>query len=127
MRKLLTIFLALALTLPVCGQHKTTSGQRKTTTTRTVAKKPAARKPVAKKTTAKKKTTTTKSNATKSAGKTYSNASIRGLQNQRADIQKKIKEQEKALRANQADVKNRLKNLLATTQERATKKRATAT
>ena len=107
MRKLLTIFLALALVLPVCGQHKTTSRQKRTTTTRTTT-----RKPVAKRTTTKKKTTATKSNAKKSTGKTYSNASIRGLQNQRADIQKKIKEQEKALRANQADVKNRLKNLL---------------
>ena len=117
MRKLLTIFLALALTLPVCGQHKTTSGQKRTTTTRTANKRTTARKPVAKRTTTKKKTTAAKSNAKKSTGKTYSNASIRGLQNQRADIQKKIKEQEKALRANQADVKNRLKNLLVINSE----------
>ena len=117
MRKLLTIFLALALVLPVCGQHKTTSGQKRTTTTRTANKRTTTRKPVAKRTTTKKKTTAAKSNAKKSTGKTYSNASIRGLQNQRADIQKKIKEQEKALRANQADVKNRLKNLLVINSE----------
>lgn len=117
MRKLLTIFLALALVLPVCGQHKTTSGQKRTTTTRTTNKRTTTRKPVAKRTTTKKKTTAAKSNAKKSTGKTYSNASIRGLQNQRADIQKKIKEQEKALRANQADVKNRLKNLLVINSE----------
>lgn len=42
----------------------------------------------------------------------YSNASIRGLQGQRANIQKKIKEQEKALRRNQADVKKRLQDLM---------------
>lgn len=42
----------------------------------------------------------------------YSNASIRGLQGQRASIQKKIKEQEKALRANQEDVKKRLQELM---------------
>ena len=117
MRKLLTIFLALALVLPVCGQHKTTSSQKRTTTTRTANKRPTTRKPVAKRTTTKEKTTAAKSNAKKSTGKTYSNASIRGLQNQRADIQKKIKEQEKALRANQADVKNRLKNLLVINSE----------
>jgi len=43
---------------------------------------------------------------------TYTNASIRGLQGQRSQIQKKIKEQEQALRKNQADVKERLNNLL---------------
>lgn len=43
----------------------------------------------------------------------YSNASIRGLQNQRAAIQKKIREQEKALKANKEDVAQRLKNLMA--------------
>ena len=44
---------------------------------------------------------------------TYSNASIRGLQGQRASIQKKIREQEQALRRNQADVKKRLEDLMA--------------
>ena len=43
---------------------------------------------------------------------TFSNASIRGLQGQRASIQKKIKEQEQALRQNQADVKKRLQDLM---------------
>lgn len=42
----------------------------------------------------------------------YTNASIRGLQGQRSKIQKKIKEQEQALRQNQADVKQRLDNLI---------------
>ena len=44
---------------------------------------------------------------------TYSNASIRGLQGQRADIQRRIKEQEQALRQNKADVKKRLEDLMA--------------
>ena len=43
---------------------------------------------------------------------TYSNANIRGLQGQRASIQKKIREQEQALRRNQADVKKRLEDLM---------------
>lgn len=42
----------------------------------------------------------------------YSTASIRGLRGQRANIQKKIKEQERALRRNQADVKKRLQDLM---------------
>ena len=44
---------------------------------------------------------------------TYSNANIRGLQGQRASIQKRIREQEQALRKNQADVKKRLEDLMA--------------
>ena len=47
----------------------------------------------------------------------YTNANIRGLQGQRAAIQKKIREQEAALRANQEDVKNRLNNLLVINSE----------
>ena len=43
---------------------------------------------------------------------TYSNANIRGLQGQRASIQKRIREQEQALRKNQADVKKRLEDLI---------------
>ena len=43
---------------------------------------------------------------------TYTNPSIKGLQNQRTQIQKQIKQQEQALKANQADVKNRLQNLM---------------
>ena len=44
---------------------------------------------------------------------TFSNANIRGLQGQRASIQKRIREQEQALRKNQADVKKRLEDLMA--------------
>ena len=66
--------------------------------------------------TQKKAKTTKKAVKTKkkTAQKTvvYTNASIRGLQGQRSQIQKKIKEQEQALRKNQADVKERLNNLL---------------
>lgn len=70
-----------------------------------------------KKQTAKKKTTTkrvVKKRSTKKSAKTanYSNASIRGLRNQRASVQRKIKEQERLLRANKADVKKRLNNLM---------------
>lgn len=60
----------------------------------------------------RKKNTITSSARTEKKSPAYSNASIRGLQGQRASIQKKIKEQEKALRANQEDVKKRLQDLM---------------
>ena len=67
----------------------------------------------------RKKTVKRKAVATKAPTKaerraaTYSNANIRGLQGQRADIQKRIREQEQALRKNQADVEKRLEDLMA--------------
>lgn len=55
----------------------------------------------------------------KSSKKTpvYTNASIRGLQSQRAAVQKKIREQERLLRANKNDVKKRLNDLLVINSE----------
>ena len=83
---------------------KTTAQTRKTTTARKTSRtKTTSKKAPAKKTTRKKSTT---------KKETYSNASIRGLQKERSQIQQKIKQQEKALRANQADVKKRLQNLM---------------
>jgi septal ring factor EnvC (AmiA/AmiB activator) len=88
---------------------------RRTTTTKAKSSAAVQQK---KKTTstqsATKRTTTTKSTAKKTTSKapTVTNSSIKGLQNQRATIQKKIKEQESLLRANKADVKKRLDNLL---------------
>jgi Membrane-bound metallopeptidase len=82
-------------------QKKTTTRSRTTQTTKSRQ--------------AGKSTRTTTRKATAKTGKksvTYSNASIRGLQSQRAAIQKKIREQEQALKANRADVEQRLKNLL---------------
>ena len=43
---------------------------------------------------------------------TYTNASIRKLQSQRADIQRKIREQEKALQENKANVSKKLNELM---------------
>lgn len=80
------------------AQTRKTTTARKTSRTKTTSKKASAKKTTRKKTTSKKET--------------YSNASIRGLQKERSQIQQKIKQQEKALRANQADVKKRLQNLM---------------
>ena len=103
---------ATALTL--MQQRKTTSTQtRKKTTAKAPVRKTAstARKSTAKKSTARKAT------AKKSTRPTYSTAEIRGLQNKRSAMQKEIKKQEAALRANQADVKKRLNDLLVINSE----------
>ncbi len=107
---LLSLLALTVLVLPAQQKRtgtkaKITAQTRKTSTARkTTASKTKAKKAPAKKTTTKKKTTAKKD--------AYSNASIRGLQKQRSQIQQKIKQQEKALRANQADVKKRLQNLM---------------
>ena len=127
MRTLFTIILSLILLAPVGAQQKKTTSKKTTTTQRT--------------NTTRKKTTTTKSrqastsrksSTSKQSGKTgktsktrkstskapvYTNAEIKGLQSQRAVIKKKIQEQEKLLRANRADVKKRLDNLLVINSE----------
>ena len=115
MRRILLFILALSFTLSPFAQHKTT--RKKATVTahkkavrKTPQKKVTGRKPVAKKTT--KSVYAAPTQAERKAA-TYSNASIRGLQGQRANIQKKIREQEQALRKNKEDVKKRLQDLMA--------------
>lgn len=116
------------LMAPVAGQKrqpvqqkKTVATQKRATTTTTRAKQQQASK--SKATTTKKPATTTKKPVQQKGKKpatqqkqtkqpTYTNPSIKGLQNQRTQIQKQIKQQEQALKANQADVKNRLQNLM---------------
>ena len=105
MKRILLIILALSFVLTPYAQ-KTAQRKKTATTARTVRnqkktpkKKPAARRQSKAPTRAEKKAA-------------YSKASIRGLQGQRANIQKKIKEQERALRRNQADVKKRLQDLM---------------
>lgn len=116
MKKLINIMLAalIALALPCTAngvnaeqqQRKTTAAAKKKTTQR---KKTTAAK---KKTTQRKKTATKKKRGTKQNNAKYSTAEIRGLQSKRSGIQKEIKKQEAALRANKADVKKRLNDLL---------------
>ena len=105
MKRILLIILALSFVLTPYAQ-KTAQRKKTATTARTVRtqKKTPHKKPV------KRRQSKAPTRAEKKAA--YSNASIRGLQGQRANIQKKIKEQEKALRRNQADVKKRLQDLM---------------
>ena len=79
-------------------QRVTKTQTRKTRNTQTTARRTA------------KNTRGTKKNQANTA--VYSNASIRGLQNQRAAIQKKIREQEQALKKNKEDVAQRLQQLM---------------
>lgn len=107
MKKWLLIIVAMVfLQSPYAQTRKTTATKAKSSAVQ------QRKKTTAKKTTSKK--TTTKSTAKKQTSKApaVTNSSIKGLQNQRATIQKKIKEQESLLRANKADVKKRLDNLL---------------
>ncbi|MBQ9652216.1 MAG: peptidoglycan DD-metalloendopeptidase family protein [Prevotella sp.] len=106
MKKFLVILLAAMFVLPLEAQtKKVVSKTNKTTTT--------------KKTTPTKKATGTKKNTTKKNTSTkkgkepvFTNSSIKGLQKERAQVQQKIREQEQLLRANKADVKKRLNNLI---------------
>ncbi len=107
MKKWLLIIVAMVfLQSPYAQTRKTTATKAKSSAVQ------QRRKTTAKKTTSKTSATksTTKRQTTKAPAVT--NSSIKGLQNQRATIQKKIKEQESLLRANKADVKKRLDNLL---------------
>lgn len=108
--KRLFLLSLLALTVLVMPAQQKRTGTKAKTTAQTRKTSTARKKAPAKKTTSKKKTTSRKKATAKKD--TYSNASIRGLQKQRSQIQQKIKQQEKALRANQADVKKRLQNLM---------------
>lgn len=105
MKRILLIILALSFVLTPYAQ-KTAQRKKTATTARTVRtqKKTPKKKPV------KRRQSKAPTRAEKKAA--YSKASIRGLQGQRANIQKKIKEQERALRRNQADVKKRLQDLM---------------
>lgn len=73
------------------------------------------RKKSVRKTTRSAQTSKRKARNAKSSKKnttTYTNASIRKLQNQRAAVQRKIREQEKALKENKAEVSKKLNELL---------------
>lgn len=109
MKRISLIILSLAL-CAATPMAQTAQKKKAARQTQTQKKNSSAKK----KTTAKKgkKKASAKSKNGKDASSTYTNASIRGLQGQRANIQKKIKEQEKALRENQANVKKRLQDLM---------------
>ena len=103
MRRAILFLFALLLVLPMPAQSKHGKSSKKPSVT------------VRKTTTqSKKKGGKTKAAAPKRKdnASAYTNASIKGLQKQRSQLQASIKKQERVLRANQADVKKRLQDLL---------------
>ncbi len=108
MKRIFLFILLMSFALSPFAQKKTNQKKAKTTTVSSRAKKTTARKQKTKKTSTANGAPT---NAERRAA-VNSNASIRGLQGQRASIQQKIKEQESALRANREDVKKRLRDLM---------------
>ena len=103
MKKIAFFLLALLLACGAHAQHKQKSAQVRQPQ-KTIVKKANP--------TQKQGASSKKAKATKKKAPVYTNASIHGLQGQRSQIQKKIKEQEQALKKNQADVKQRLNTLI---------------
>ena len=105
MKKQLLALLLVVFTMSLSAQTRRKATNSRQTTTKKVT------------TNNKKRTTTPKRPAgkkttTRSKAPSYSTPAIKGLQAERNQIQQKIRQQEQALRANQADVKKRLQDLL---------------
>ena len=123
--KRLLVFCLLACLVAVVPAQQTRKGtaQRKTTTTKprtaaTKSKQPA--KQTTKQTTGKKtpKKTPAKKTTTKQPAVT-----VKSLKNEQQQVRQQIKEQERRLKANEADVKKRLQNLLVINNEIADKRK----
>ena len=107
MHRLLIILLCLVtLVSPSIAQNKAKTATRKTATSKTVTKK--------RNTATRKKATTAKKNVRrgKSEGTKVSNSKINGLRNEQAKIKQNIRRQEQALRANKAQVQEKLRKLM---------------
>ena len=108
-RLLILIFFAFTL----ASSAQTRKPARKKATATTTAKK--------KKTSSSKKTSKNKKTNSNSAD--FETSSIKGLKNERAQIKKQIAAQQKKLRKNERDVKQRLQNLMVINTEIADKRR----
>lgn len=123
MKRLLTILTIAFLTVSISGQTKKPAQQKKATTQQKASssQKKTAAKPTSKKSSkgaSRSGSATSSSSKKKGKGQaTPTTNEIKGLQNQRATIQKKIKEQERLLQANKASVKERLNTLLVINSE----------
>lgn len=106
MRRLFLMIVLTALVTGSIAQQQRRTGSRARTTTATKKKAPA------KKASNGRKTTKSKARTTKGKGKTGANVSIKGLQNEQAQIKRNIRQQEQKLRSNERDVKKRLQNLM---------------
>ena len=107
MKRILLIGLAFAMVLSLGAQGQKSSSRSKTQSAHTVKKQRSLV------TSSKnRKPRQVQKTGRKNSMSVYTNASIKKLQSQRNAIQRKIKEQEQALKANKEDVAKRLKELL---------------
>ncbi|MCR4852849.1 MAG: peptidoglycan DD-metalloendopeptidase family protein [Prevotella sp.] len=122
MKRFAILLLTLAFALSPYAQKQQT---RKQTARTTTTQKKASTQQKKTTTTQKGKTSQQNKKKQKQQGKkrgkqntqNYTNADIKKLQNQRAEVQKKLKEHEKMLQNNRADVKKGLDNLMSINSE----------
>ena len=105
MKKQLLSLLLVVFTMSLSAQTRRKATNSRQTTTKKVTTNNKKRTATPKRPAGKKTTT-------KGKAPSYSTPAIKGLQAERNQIQQKIRQQEQALRANQADVKKRLQDLL---------------
>ena len=105
MKKQLLALLLVVFTISLSAQTRRKATNSRQTTTKKVTTNNNKRTTTPKRPAGKKTTT-------KGKAPSYSTPAIKGLQAERNQIQQKIRQQEQALRANQADVKKRLQDLL---------------
>lgn len=105
MKKQLLALLLVVFTMSLSAQTRRKATNSRHTTTKKVTTNNNKRAATPKRPAGKKTTT-------KGKAPSYSTPAIKGLQAERNQIQQKIRQQEQALRANQADVKKRLQDLL---------------
>ena len=105
MKKQLLALLLVVFTMSLSAQTRRKATNSRHTTTKKVTTNNNKR-------TATPKRPAGKKTPTKTKAPSYSTPAIKGLQAERNQIQQKIRQQEQALRANQADVKKRLQDLL---------------
>lgn len=105
MKKQLLALLLVVFTMSLSAQTRRKATNSRHTTTKKVTTNNNKR-------TATPKHPAGKKTTTKGKAPSYSTPAIKGLQAERNQIQQKIRQQEQALRANQADVKKRLQDLL---------------
>ena len=133
MKRIVALLITSLLVVSLPAQKKTTQTRRPATTqtrksattqtrkSATTQTRKSATTQTRKSTTQRKqtkaKTTKSKTQKPKAQKPEYTNEAIKGLQGKRSEIQKNIKKQESALRANQADVKKRLENLMVINNE----------
>lgn len=101
MRRLFVFLLLTSCLVVAVPAQKKTNAQRRVTTTNRVQKKQPTKKQPAKKQATKKQ-----------PAKSEQPVTVKGLQNQRQQLQKQMKEQERKLHQNEQDVKKRLQSLM---------------